>query len=51
MWKVNPYEGGKYYQGDMRLPLPKMTKNGLIDEQYRWPNGVVAYEINGDFSE
>lgn len=44
--KDNPDERGEFYQGDIRLPLPKMNKNGLIDEGARWPNGVMAYEFD-----
>ena len=34
-------------QGDI-LPnkkgfLPPMNRNGIIDEEYRWPNGEVPY--------
>ncbi|MBD4896776.1 hypothetical protein GUF81_14085, partial [Xanthomonas citri pv. citri] len=48
--KDNPDERGKYYQGDIRLPLPSMNKNGLIDESYRWPNGNVPYIIGASAS-
>lgn len=40
----------KNWQDDMRGALPKTTKNGLIDESYRWPNGNVAYEIADTYS-
>merc|ERR550519_549641 len=45
----NPDEWGPYYQGDIRLPLPKTTKNGLVDEGYRWPNGQVPYVFGSRF--
>lgn len=47
---VNPDELGNLYQGDIMLPLP-LTKNGILDESYRWPGGVVAYEFNNEYSE
>jgi hypothetical protein len=48
--KDNPDERGPYYQGDIKGPLPKMNKNGLIDESFRWPGGVVPFEIDGSIS-
>ncbi|KAF2352511.1 Peptidase M12A [Trinorchestia longiramus] len=46
--KGNPDE--RDIQGDMRGPLPKRNKNGLIDEYYRWPGGVVPFEIGATIS-
>lgn len=45
---MNLEEKGGYYQGDI-MNRPD-SKNGLIDERYRWPNGVVPYTIVGSFS-
>ncbi len=42
---VNPEELGHYFQGDIVLAPGQSPKNGLIDERYRWPNGVVPYEF------
>ena len=41
---VNPEELGEYFEGDIILTTGQ-EKNGLIDERYRWPNGIVPYEI------
>ena len=47
-WKptddVNPEELGDHFEGDIVL-APGQEKNGMIDERYRWPNGVIPYEI------
>lgn len=48
---VNPEELGEFFEGDIMLPLPPMGKNGLLDERYRWPNGVVAYEFGAEFGK
>ncbi|KAK7086373.1 hypothetical protein SK128_012175 [Halocaridina rubra] len=48
---VNPEELGDFFEGDIMLPLPKMDKNGLLDEKYRWPNGVVSYDFSSQFSD
>ena len=50
-WKptdsVNPEELGELPEGDIAGGY-----NGIIDERYRWPNGVVPYVITpGDFSK
>ena len=52
--RVNPEELGLYFQGDMILDDKQMekAKNGIIDEAYRWPNGIVPYTIDEeDFSK
>lgn len=46
---VNPEELGEYFEGDIELPLPPLDKNGLLDEKYRWPGGVVPFEFDSDF--
>ncbi|XP_063889698.1 zinc metalloproteinase nas-4-like [Scylla paramamosain] len=48
---INPEELGEYFEGDILLPLPTMGKNGLIDENYRWPEGKVAYHFHSDYTE
>lgn len=45
----NPEELGEYAEGD--IVFPKMSRNGLIAMTFRWPNGVVPYEIGGYYSE
>ena len=44
---MNPDEVGHYLEGDIEYD----ARNGLIDEQYHWPNGSVVYQIVGDFSK
>ena len=47
---MNPEELGELLEGDIAGIAGGY--NGLIDERYRWPNGVVPYEITpGDFSK
>lgn len=48
---VNPDELGEFFEGDIMLPLPPRGKNGLLDEQYRWTNGVVNYDFSSDFGK
>ncbi|XP_065570783.1 zinc metalloproteinase nas-7-like [Artemia franciscana] len=43
------WEQGPYFQGDIRL-TEEQTKNGLVDEQYRWTGATVPYVITGNFS-
>ncbi|XP_059475000.1 hatching enzyme 1.2-like [Neocloeon triangulifer] len=47
---VNPEELGPYFQGDI-LTLPS-DKNGIIDTNFRWADGVIPYSIvDGIFNE
>merc|ERR1712080_21337 len=50
-WKpsdpVNPEELGEYFKGDI---MGDITRNGMLDERYRWPGGVVPYVIHHGFS-
>merc|ERR1712212_658473 len=48
---VNADELGPYEGGDMVGPVPPILKNGMVDEKYHWPNGVVPYKITGHFSD
>ncbi|KAG7167112.1 zinc metalloproteinase nas-4-like [Homarus americanus] len=48
---VNPDELGDYFEGDIEGPLPGILKNGLIDEKYRWDNGIVHYKFSSHFAE
>lgn len=43
----NPEELGNYFEGD--IILPHNGKNGLIKDVYRWPSGIVPFEIKGTF--
>ncbi|CAH1643530.1 unnamed protein product [Spodoptera littoralis] len=52
-------EYGKYFEGDMVLSVSQQqalensyARNGLVDEDQRWPNHTVVYHINEeDFDE
>lgn len=46
----NPEELGRYADGDILIPRPT-PKNGVVGESYRWPNGVIPFEIRGTFSK
>ena len=48
----SPGEFGQYFEGDM-LTNPRLlaSRAGIIGEQYRWPNGVVPYDIHPDFGK
>lgn len=49
---VNPEELGPYIEGDILIPQTSVIlKNGLLSRSSRWPNGIVPYEIGGDFRE
>lgn len=48
---VNPEELGSYLEGDILIPKQGVTmKNGLTTQSSRWPNGIVPYEIRGNFN-
>ncbi|XP_018571917.1 zinc metalloproteinase nas-1 [Anoplophora glabripennis] len=51
-WNVtsqeNPEELGEYAEGD--IVFPKKSKNGMVATSFRWPGGVVPYEIGGYYS-
>lgn len=48
---VNPEELGSYLEGDILVPLGKVaTRNGVTTQSSRWPNGVVPFEIRGNFN-
>ncbi|XP_017046515.1 hatching enzyme 1.2 [Drosophila ficusphila] len=49
--EMNPEELGSYLEGDMLVPQTDLImKNGLPTQSSRWPNGVVPYEIRGNFN-
>ncbi|XP_017786375.1 PREDICTED: zinc metalloproteinase nas-4-like [Nicrophorus vespilloides] len=45
--EMNIEETGKYFEGDIILPS---GRNGLIDANTHWDNGIVPYEILGSFT-
>lgn len=46
----NPEELGNYFEGDILMPKrTSSARNGLVGESYRWPNGVIPFEIKGNF--
>uniref|UniRef100_A0A1A9VKK5 Metalloendopeptidase n=1 Tax=Glossina austeni TaxID=7395 RepID=A0A1A9VKK5_GLOAU len=48
---VNPEELGSYLEGDILMPEDQvLTKNGIVLPSSRWPNGVVPFEIRGNFN-
>lgn len=48
---VNPEELGTYLEGDILIPKQKLImKNGVTSQSSRWPNGIVPYEIRGNFN-
>ncbi|XP_034662822.1 high choriolytic enzyme 1 [Drosophila subobscura] len=49
--EVNPEELGSYLEGDILVPQSDLImKNGLPTQSSRWPQGVVPYEIRGNFN-
>lgn len=48
---TNPEELGNYMEGDILFPRNRSTnsRNGLVGQSYRWSNGVIPYEIQGNF--
>ncbi|XP_055373692.1 hatching enzyme 1.2-like [Condylostylus longicornis] len=47
--KVNPEELGTYLEGDILMPPPS-SRNGMISRAFRWPKGIIPYEIRGSFT-
>ncbi|XP_063709123.1 zinc metalloproteinase nas-4-like [Culicoides brevitarsis] len=45
----NPEEMGKYLEGDLLIPQGA-PRNGIVGQSYRWPGGVIPYEISRSFS-
>lgn len=45
---VNPEELGNYFEGDILFPVSN-SRNGIVGQSYRWPNGIVPFEIVGGF--
>lgn len=50
-YNVNPEELGTYLEGDILIPKRSLImKNGVTSQSSRWPNGIVPYEIRGNFN-
>lgn len=47
---MNPEELGNYLEGDIMV-TEGTVRNGAKDPKLRWPNGVIPYVINGNFSK
>lgn len=47
---INPDEMGYFFEGDMDVS-EDFIRNGMVDEKFRWPNGIVPYVIEGEFEE
>lgn len=46
----NPEELGNYFEGDILMPKQTSSaRNGINGESYRWPNGIIPFEIKGNF--
>lgn len=46
----NPEELGNYFEGDiLTQKRTSSARNGLVGESYRWPNGIIPFEIKGNF--
>lgn len=49
----NPEEMGTYLEGDILFPTNQSAKsngrNGIVNQSYRWSNGVIPFEIAGTF--
>lgn len=48
--KVNPEELGNYLEGDIMVSASTIL-NGAKNKALRWPNGVIPYVIQGNFSK
>lgn len=50
--EVNPEELGTYLEGDMLVPRSAhLMRSGLPTLSHRWPQGIVPYEIIGNFTD
>lgn len=51
----NPEELGSYLEGDLLIPFKNGTdiplgRNGMVAESYRWTDGIIPFEIVGNFN-
>lgn len=44
----NPEEQGPYFEGDIII---SNARNGAVSPKQTWINGIIPYEIDGEFSE
>lgn len=47
---MNPEELGNYLEGDIMV-TQGTARNGAKDPNLRWPNGIIPYVIEGNFSK
>ncbi|KAB7498768.1 Zinc metalloproteinase nas-7, partial [Armadillidium nasatum] len=47
--KGNPDEWGSEFQGDIKIP--RNGRNGLRNQNSRWPNGIVPYTFGTNFAD
>lgn len=47
---VNPEELGNYLEGDIMV-TESTSRNGAKDPKLRWPNRIIPYVIQGNFSK
>lgn len=47
---VNPEEMGEYLEGDIIATGTKNLKNGMLDANLKWKDGIVPYEIGSYFT-
>lgn len=45
---VNPEELGDYFEGDILMPKT-MGRIGLLASSAKWSNGIIPFEIRGNF--
>ncbi|XP_058982980.1 zinc metalloproteinase nas-8-like [Musca domestica] len=48
---TNPEEIGVHIEGDIVQNTKLFSKNGVVSKTYRWPYGVIPYEIAGSFNQ
>lgn len=48
---MNPEEMGEYLEGDIIATGTKNLKNGMLDANLKWKDGVVPYEIGSYFTK
>ncbi|XP_075984058.1 hatching enzyme 1.2-like [Anticarsia gemmatalis] len=48
--QMNPEEVGEYAEGDILMP-PQKGRNGVKEETFRWPKGIIPYTIEPQFNQ
>ena len=53
VWKSEEYPelGSRLYQGDILMPHSGDGRNAIKLEQFKWPDGIVPYSFNKEFSK